>query len=521
MKKQKILTQIKRATLAGVVISAILSCILCMINNVKITTAANNNSKNIFKLQKGNNRGVVALDKQNYFTIGLKSLFATEINSDQLARDISTSMNIENIQINTVFGNQLFTLVLDINTWLPEIIKISKFLDVDVNSQFTRSYNTWELLLVSSEVGFLGGGFCGLLLLVLSLLYLLTPDNELYIAKHSSKNIVHNKNNFDFVRFLVASMVIISHSVPLTGNGIPYIKILLKNQVDLGTLCVDVFFIISGYLIVASYMRLNNIYKFLLFRVLRIFPALIVVVILTVFIIGPIVSNVSTFDYFHSFSTYNYLQNIFLFSIQDKLTGFDNHSLTDFHNTVNGALWTLPFEFTCYLITAVLGIYKLINKFTVLLIFTLSIFLNIYYPDAIHPSFFKLLSYFFAGGVFYIFKDEIIYNYKLLMISIVVIAVSVFYGRWFNIVLPLFGAYILFYFSLSKRIKLYNFGKYGDFSYGIYIYGFLIQQLVIMFFHGNMSNTLNYMISLPIAIILGALSFHVIETPFLKLKNLF
>lgn len=51
----------------------------------------------------------------------------------------------------------------------------------------------------------------------------------------------HNKNNFDFIRFVAACSVIISHSVPLTGNGILYSSLITKSQVDLGALSVDIF----------------------------------------------------------------------------------------------------------------------------------------------------------------------------------------------------------------------------------------------------------------------------------------
>lgn len=77
----------------------------------------------------------------------------------------------------------------------------------------------------------------------------------------------------------------------------------------------------------------------------------------------------------------------------------------------------------------------------------------------------------------------------------------------------------MFYFAFSKNINLNNFGKFGDFSYGIYIYGFLIQQLVIMAFGGKISNTLNYIISLPITICIGFISYHLIEKRFMNLKK--
>lgn len=354
------------------------------------------------------------------------------------------------------------------------------------------------------------------------------------------KIIKHDQNNFDFLRFVAACLVIIAHSCGLTGNGVSYTAILTKGQLS-GNIPTYTFFMISGYLIVPGYLRTKNVFEYILLRGLRIFPALIVVVLLTVILVGPIVTTASLSNYFSAGSTYTYFKNILLYPMQFDLTGFNSNSATLFNTAVNGSLWTLRYTFTCYLSIAVLGIFRLLNKYVILLMFILSLFFNLSFVPIFHPGehvwlhplvwkitescylsihlVSKYFCYFYAGAVFYMYKNSIVYNYKYLLASIIIIIVSCMYGQQLNILLPLFGTYIIFYIAFGKNIKLHNFGKYGDFSYGIYIYGFLIQQLVIMAFHGKMSNTLNFLISLPIAIICGVLSYYLVEKPCMSFKK--
>lgn len=348
-------------------------------------------------------------------------------------------------------------------------------------------------------------------------------------------------NNFDFIRFILACCVIIAHSVPLTGNGVSYTNLLTNGQLDLGDLAVDMFFVISGYLIVGSYIRVNNVLKYLYYRILRIIPALILLLIVTFIIIGPILAQQPLHYYFLEHNAYCYLKNAIL-KKQFALTVFDSYSPTVYHSTMNGSIWTLPLEFTCYCIVAILGVMKLLNKFIMVVLVVLNLYLyinfsTIFHPDVtifLHPllwkialnlhfpleMWFKLFGYFCAGGCYYFYRSQLEFSKKYLLISALVLLVSCRIDHTMVVMLPIFGSYVLFYLAFHPKIKLHNFAKFGDFSYGIYLYGFFIQQLVIMCYHGHMSNTLNYLISLPLAIIMGALSYYCIERPALNLKKI-
>ena len=157
-------------------------------------------------------------------------------------------------------------------------------------------------------------------------------------------------NNFDALRMVGALLVVVGHGLLLTDAGrVPRIA-----GIPLHTLGLFIFFTISGYLIAGSWQRNPSLSAFLRNRALRLFPALIVVVMVTVLLIGPLVTSLSSLEYVVHPQTRAYLANIVMIS-QYELPGVfaeNPHS-----NAVNGVLWTLGLEFVCYLLTAVIGLF--------------------------------------------------------------------------------------------------------------------------------------------------------------------
>lgn len=125
-------------------------------------------------------------------------------------------------------------------------------------------------------------------------------------------------------------------------------------------IAVDLFFVLSGYLITHSYLRINNIIAFLMFRILRLFPALWVLVLFTAFIVGPIVakygSHTTYIEYFNNHLFVGYLNNMSLYNIRYLLPWFNSKADVIYSTAVNGSLWTLPLEFSCYILVALFGI---------------------------------------------------------------------------------------------------------------------------------------------------------------------
>ena len=153
----------------------------------------------------------------------------------------------------------------------------------------------------------------------------------------------HRQNSFDALRLFAAWLVILGHGFILSGSTE---RLPLWGGIDVSVLGVAIFFTISGYLIWKSWASATSWHDFVAARALRIFPALIFVVLITVAILGPLVTTFGVRAYFEDFSTYKYLLNSFIIDPQYNLPGvFLNLPVTD---AVNGSLWTLRAELLCY-----------------------------------------------------------------------------------------------------------------------------------------------------------------------------
>ena len=158
----------------------------------------------------------------------------------------------------------------------------------------------------------------------------------------------HRSNNFDALRLLAALTVVVAHAWPLTGvSPSP-----MLGGIKVFHLAVFVFFAISGYLITTSWQRAPRVRRFLAARVLRIFPALILVVVLTVLVIGPVATTLPLGEYFTSPQTWGYLVTVTLAAAYQLPGVFDQNPL----DVVNGSLWTLGPEFACYLLVLTIGL---------------------------------------------------------------------------------------------------------------------------------------------------------------------
>ena len=160
-------------------------------------------------------------------------------------------------------------------------------------------------------------------------------------------------NDFDAIRLIAALAVLVGHAFPLTGLPHPPLVAGLK-LFDLG---VYVFFSLSGFLIASSWARSRRAGPFLIRRVFRIFPALVLVVSVTTFIVGPMVSAFGAPGYFADRGSWAYLGNLTLVPVYELPGVFLENPVAAI---VNGSLWTLGPEFLCYL--GVLGVGVLVAR---------------------------------------------------------------------------------------------------------------------------------------------------------------
>lgn len=334
-------------------------------------------------------------------------------------------------------------------------------------------------------------------------------------------------NNFDFLRLIFATFVVISHSFWITGNfPKETIYLLTSGQIDLGTLGVKGFFVISGYFVFKSLIRSKNIIHYFIKRLLRLYPALLILSLFIVLVIpflyyGP-PSLLSNKDYLHV------IPNILkLYSEPIKVDGvFTSHP----KNEINMSLWTLPYEFSCYIILAILFFIKskfrlLITAITFIISWYLacykSLWLNGILFNTLHLQsyYFYDLACFFSSGILLSFLNfsKLKFRFSITLLLFFLLIISIHYHYFFYVKYLLIPPIILLIGTYQKGF-FSNIGhKWGDISYGVYIYGWFIQQILYHFFHLN--EWLLTVSSLPIIYFLGWLSWNFIEKKALKLKT--
>jgi peptidoglycan/LPS O-acetylase OafA/YrhL len=343
------------------------------------------------------------------------------------------------------------------------------------------------------------------------------------------------QNNFHLIRFIAATLVLYNHCYPLTNRG-TYDEITLFSQGIFPTahMGVCIFFIVSGYLVSQSLQNSPTILNFIWKRIIRIFPALIVVIIICVVVGGTVFTTLRPREYWQNYETYLFLKLIKLYPhVGYTLPGvFKTLPIND----VNGSLWTLPYEVTMYLFLVVLQICGLFSKRNFILFlflfsfpFTIYLFFN-YHPTSLipilHLAFTDTLEFgvfFMTGTLMNLFKDKIAFRFRYFAMMVLLwfglglvhITTPIMIKTISFLALP----YIVLYLATLKG-KLNDFGKMGDFSYGIYIYTFPVQQMIVQFYGTEISISKMFMMSFLIVLFLSILSWYLIEEKALRLKSL-
>ncbi len=351
-----------------------------------------------------------------------------------------------------------------------------------------------------------------------------------------SKYTNNRDNNFNIIRFIAAILVLYSHSYPLYGYKFigPVEQFFGKSW---GGLAVHVFFISSGFLIMGSFVNSKSIGNFIVSRLLRIYPALIVSVLFCVFILGFSTTTVKAELYIKDNSIWDFLLYNSLLVVGNIRYGLIGvFSNIPYPNAVNGSLWTLPHEVKMYfylLVSAsILSLFsKLVIKqeretlfkyfYFLVFVVVLGVFFSKEYFELNNLTIntITLLIMFLIGVNFYNFKNKIQLKLEYLALAIFTLLFFAVTNKiFFNYLYVFLIPYILFYCVYVPKGKIRNFNKIGDYSYGIYIYAFPIQQLVIYSFP-KISFSLFIVISIVFTGILSMFSWHFIEKPALSMKK--
>lgn len=332
---------------------------------------------------------------------------------------------------------------------------------------------------------------------------------------------------FDFLRLFLALAVVLWHSFQVSyGNDFVH-RALDGPYRALIYFIVPAFFALSGYLVAGSMVRLDNVRIFLIFRALRIVPALGTEITLSALILGPVVTSFALDRYFTDREFVVYFTNI-VGLIKYHLPGvFLGNPVS---GIVNGQLWTVPAELHCYVALAVLMLTRLARRRLVMLgvflafagAWSLSWFLPGGHFDwwALQSSS-LFVACFLCGNVFYLWRDAIPASRLLLagavasygLVTYVVPALSYLVG-----VAAI--TYATCYLGLKPMPRVPLIMR-GDYSYGIYLYSYPMQQFVIWALPGEREWYFNLAIAAPITILFSMASWHGIEKPMLSLRKRF
>lgn len=313
---------------------------------------------------------------------------------------------------------------------------------------------------------------------------------------------------------IAALMVFVSHSFAMSSGTIltEPISRISRQQTDAGSIAVSIFFIMSGYLITMSFTRSRSILSFVINRALRILPALAVVLLVLTFVAGPLLSVEPMSIYFRSPETYGFfLVNLSLYDARYYLPGVFLHN--PWPGSVDGSLWTLHYEVACYALVLVLGSLGLLNKYVTAALYLAGLVaLKMWFGgDRV-----ELGTFFLAGAVLYHWKPPL---HRGLAWACLALWVAALLTGGFRPATATVGAYLVIYLALSPRVRLPNLARWGDLSYGTYIWAYPVEQLAAQLLGRHVTPPGIVLLGLPVVLGLTLMSWHFIEAPALALKR--
>jgi peptidoglycan/LPS O-acetylase OafA/YrhL len=343
------------------------------------------------------------------------------------------------------------------------------------------------------------------------------------------------QNNFDFLRFLLAGMVLYSHCFLLClGHNSVYIRSeplsrLTAGKLSFGEIAVDGFFAISGFLIVQSWLRSAGFWSYLRKRVARIYPGFMVSAAFSLLIVCS-TSPAGARALILPAALVRYVGSTLALHVI-ALPGAFAHNPSP---GVNGPTWTILPEFVCYLLVALLGLSRAYRRPVIVLV-TAFVFVGLFQvqralnpsvmdvkaPTSWLPVFYKgewprLLSFFLLGMCFHFYRERIRFRRHVVLPAMFLLAGAAFLRHGILLVLPVCGVYLLFAAALTPMGRLDRFGQYGDLSYGIYLYSYPVQQALVAWWRPHLTPYPLFFLAFPITCLLAFASWHWVEKPFLQ-----
>ncbi len=332
-------------------------------------------------------------------------------------------------------------------------------------------------------------------------------------------------SGFDYMRILLACAIVFYHSFETSYGGLNPADVYASWWRPFGAAVLPMFFALSGFLVAGSLERTKNIFSFISLRVIRILPALSVEILLSAFLLGPLLTVFTLKEYFTDPQLYEYFGNLYG-NVHYHLPGlFLNNPV---EGLVNAQLWTLPVELYCYLgiiVIASLDIYR--RSYLLLPLIAVWFAFVIYFviflghdlhqrPTTVTEDTLMMASY--SGMLCFRFRQHIPWHPFLFVISAGFSWWALAYPLY-DVLAPLPLAYATVYIGLFNPARNKH-ALSGDYSYGIFLYGYPIQQaytaIVSPDFHTWYWNLL---FSMPVIFLVAMFSWFCVEKPALRLKK--
>ncbi|MDZ7626839.1 MAG: acyltransferase [Parvularculaceae bacterium] len=329
--------------------------------------------------------------------------------------------------------------------------------------------------------------------------------------------------NFDAIRLFAAMLVMFSHAfIVSTGQHERNFLPTAAGGVGFGEIAVFIFFATSGFLVARSWLNDPHAGRFFRKRALRIFPALAFTVLMLTFVAGPLLTTAPLADYFMARETWAFVGNILFQSQHGTLPGV--FETAPFAGRVDQSLWTLGFEAVCYAAVAILGALRLLGSRSLLVLAFVLLVAGmtpgLRQSGDLGDAAFKLTllaPHFLIGAAAAIAANRIVLDARIALAAAGALVLSFLFGG-FLIVFALAGSYLVLFLGCSRLGALRHAGRFGDLSYGVFLWGWPIQQLVETTAPA-LGPIGNFLIALPVALAAAAVSWRLVEQPALALKD--
>ena len=332
-----------------------------------------------------------------------------------------------------------------------------------------------------------------------------------------------NENNFNLIRLIAATLVLLSHSYTVVTGDANMEPLREWLGVTFGSIAVDVFFVISGFLITASMKNSDSVILFISARFLRIFPALVVSLLITVALVSCIYIDTVSFK---SAANYVWRNALLVVDMPAKIEGIfeANPAGPGF----NASLWTLPVELRMYRNVLIIWFLSFIafgrrrNLFDILIVCAAVYFAMNHFAVAnqvsMEKSPYRLQYMFFFGSASFILFRYLRINFVLFLVASLVLVFSFLFKTLFFVVYSAVLWYLVLCLAFLIKGRVLEFNRVGDYSYGVYVYAWPVQQLTIALLPSDIV-AVNWIASLFVVILLSIFSWHLIEKPTLRLKG--